>query len=166
MSEAEMSSNKHVDLHNAISLKTEMLRKNIQTRSSRCLSPVKIFSSTSSTSVPTHVSCMWPLCWKDVQIKGSIRASVTLYPISQGGMVELQSRGSHVIQVDDINTLKYHGTQSTAEDKRHHYASGKISPTVITCDMRPLSFSIGALCNFRLHLEPFPSSYYLQGFGN
>lgn len=94
MSRTEMSSNKHTDLPSAISLKTEMLRKNIQTRSSHCLSPVKIFSSTSSTSVPTHVCCVWQLCWKDVQIKESIRASVTPYPISQGSVVELQSRGS------------------------------------------------------------------------
>lgn len=62
MSRTEKSSNKHTDLPNAISLKTEMLRKNIQTRPSHCLSPVKIFSSTSSTSVPTHVCCVEKMC--------------------------------------------------------------------------------------------------------
>lgn len=90
----QQSSNKHTDLQNTISFKIEMLQKDFQTLSSHCLSPVKIFCPTSSTSVPTQICCAWLPRWKDVQIKGPITASVPLYPISQGSVVELQSKGS------------------------------------------------------------------------
>lgn len=53
-----------------------------------------------------------------------------------------------------------------SKDKRHHYACGGISLMVIICDVRFLSCSIRALCNFIWELEPFFSSHYLPGFGD
>lgn len=141
--------NKHIDLQNTISFKIEMLQKDVQTLSSHCLSPVKIFCSTSSTSVPTQICCAWLHRWKDVQIKGPITASVTLYPISHG---EALCNPSWRCKQFEISwRLK------CSKDKRHHYMyciCGGIPLTVIIRDMRLLSCSI---CNFIWELEPFSS---------
>ena len=139
-----------------------MLHKNVQTRRSHCLPPVKIFSTTSSTSVPTRVSAA-PGCTveKTGRLKGPLEAR--WHRASLGG----ERGGLPVILVNDVNSLEYHSAPKNAtKDKRCHYTCGGISLVVIIRDTRPRSCSIGALCNFFWELEACFSCYYLPGFGN
>lgn len=142
-----------------------MLQKDVQTLSSLCLSPVKIFCSTSSTSVPTQIGCAWLPCWKDVQIKGPITASVTPVSYITGEFGWIAEQRSCVILVDDVNSLKYRGAWSAARTKDVITCVEEFH-SVITCDMRLWSRTIRALSVISYGSWTHFPSYFFPGYGD
>lgn len=142
-----------------------MLQKDVQTLSSLCLSPVKIFCSTSSTSVPTQIGCAWLPRWKDVQIKGPITASVTPVSYITGEFGWVAEQRSCVILVDDVNILKYCGAWSAARTKDVVTCVDEFH-SVITCDMRLLSRTIRGLSVISYGSWTHFPSYFFPDFGD
>ena len=139
MSRTEISSNKHVDLHSTISFKIEMLRKKVQTH----YQSLVYHQSKYFPRHPPHLSppmfatsgCyVERMCW----LKGQFESQ--WHCASHDGVLDLQSS---VILVDDINSWKYCGVQSSA--KYIIYACGGISPMFIICDMRLLSCGVHSI---------------------
>lgn len=86
------NSNKHTDLQNTISFKIEMLQRDVQTWSSRCLSPGQNILL-SLLRVCPHPNL--PRRWRDVQIKGPVTAPCTRrIPYHRGVRLNCRAKGS------------------------------------------------------------------------
>lgn len=99
---------------NTFSFKIEMLQRDVQTLTGRCLPPVIIFCSASSTSVPTQTRCP---AERACRLKGPAPASVPPDRMSPGMPTDLPCRGS-VIRAEAVNSLNYGGGPRAQQEQK------------------------------------------------
>lgn len=95
---------------NTFSFKIEMLQKDVQTLTGCCLSPVIIFCSASSMSVPTQICCPAERMSRLGAYCSLSNTRLCITDYADGAAV----RRFCVIRVDDLNSLKYCSALSAA----------------------------------------------------